>query len=92
MTELLLQILIFAYAAVGIAETIGYFPTIKDLLYRKKKSANINSYAIWTGCSTVTFLYSIFILPDFLFRIVSGITLACCALILFLSILLKFKK
>ncbi|HTY43892.1 MAG TPA: hypothetical protein VMC80_01485 [Patescibacteria group bacterium] len=92
MTELLFQVIIIAYALVGIVEIIGYIPTIKDLWYKKKKSANVNSYFIWTGCSVVSFLYSMFILPDLLFRIVSGITLICCAVILFLSLILKIKK
>ncbi len=92
MTNPLLQILIFAYAGVGVAATIGYIPTIKDLWFHKKMSANISSYIIWTACSGITFLYSLFILPDLLFRIVSGLNFACCTLILLLSILLLFHK
>jgi hypothetical protein len=91
MQDTLLKIIIVAYAAVGLIEIIGYIPTIKDLWYHKKKSANISSYAIWTSCSVVTFLYSLFILPDLLFRIVSGVTLACCAVILLLSLILKLR-
>ena len=89
MEELLLKALIFAYASAGIVAVWGYIPTIKDLLVRKKMSANLNSYYIWTVCSGITFLYSLFILPDLLFRIVSGLGFICCALILSLNIALK---
>ena len=92
MTEILLQFLIILYASVGIVATIGYLPTIKDLWFKKKKSANIKSYAIWTFCSGITFLYAIFILPDLLFKIVSGLNFISCVLILVLSISLKYRK
>lgn len=92
MTEILLQILIFAYASVGVVATIGYIPTIKDLWFHKKMSANISSYIIWTACSGIAFLYALFILPDLLFRIVSGLNFASCALILLLSVALKYRK
>jgi len=92
MDNIFLQILIFAYAGVGIIATIGYIPTIKDLLINKRMSANINSYLIWSFCSGVAFLYSLFVLPDFLFRVVSGLNFLCCTLILFLSIYLSFSR
>ena len=91
MTEILLQILILAYAIVGVVATIGYIPTIKDLWLHKKMSANVNSYLIWTVCSGITVLYSLFILPDLLFQIVSGLNFVSCALILLLSIVLKYR-
>lgn len=86
------QILIFAYASVGVIATIGYIPTIKDLWMHKKMSANISSYAIWTLCSGITFSYSLFILSDLLFRIVSGLNFACCAIILLLITILKYRR
>jgi hypothetical protein len=92
MKELLLQFLIVAYAAVGIVATIGYIPTIIDLYFGKKKSANINSYVVWTICGGVAFLYSIFILSDLLFRIVSGLNFICCALILILTLRLEYYR
>jgi len=90
--ELLLRLLIWAYATVGIISTVGYIPTIKDLYHHKRKSANIDSYAIWTVSSAITLLYSLFILPDLLFQIVSGLNFVCCALILGLSIRLGRHK
>lgn len=87
--NLLFDALILAYACVGVVQTIGYWPTLRDLYYKKKKSANISSYVIWTFCSGVTFLYSLFILPDTLFRIVSGVEFASCAAILLFSIRLR---
>lgn len=92
MTEISLPILIFAYASVGVVATIGYIPTIKDLWLHKKMSANISSYIIWTASYGISFLYALFILPDLLFRIVSGLNFASCALILLLSIALKYRK
>jgi len=80
--DVLLQILIIAYACAGVVATIGYWPTIKDLYFHRKKSANTSSYIIWTLCSGITFLYSLFILPDLLFRIVSGLNFMSCAIIL----------
>ena len=87
----LLQLLIFAYLGVGIIATIGYIPTIKDLWIKKKKSANVTSYAVWTLTSCITFLYSLFVLSDLLFRVVSGLNFICCFIVLFLTILLIKK-
>ena len=90
MKELLLHTLIIAYASVAVISLIAYWPTIKDLYY-KKPSANINSYVLWTATSGIAFLYSLFILPDLLFRIVSGLNFGACALVLLLSINLRHK-
>ncbi|MFA5072033.1 MAG: hypothetical protein WC511_06825 [Candidatus Pacearchaeota archaeon] len=89
--ELLLQFLIIAYAGTGIVATTGYIPTIIDLLIHKKKSANISSYVIWTFCSLITFLYALFILQDFLVRVVTGLNFLCCAVVLILGIRLNIK-
>lgn len=85
------QALIVAYAGVGVLVTIGYLPTMKDLYLHKKKSANTHSYIIWTVCTGITLLYSFFILPDLLFRIVSGLNFLCCALILALCVRLRYS-
>jgi len=92
MEELLLNLLVLGYASVGIIATVGYVPTIKDLWIHKKMSANTSSFAIWTASSGVTFLYSLFILPDLLFRIISGLSFLSCAIILSLSISLKSRR
>jgi len=92
MANLFLSLLIIAYAGVGIVATIGYLPTMKDLWIHKKKSANITSYIIWTLCSGIAFLYALFVLKDLLFRIVSGLNFTSCAVVLSLSIRLKFLK
>lgn len=92
MEELLLRLLIIAYASAGVIETIAYWPTIKDLYHHKKPSANITSYVLWTVTTGIAFLYSIFILPDLLFRIVSGLNFGACALIILLSINLKYGQ
>ncbi len=89
--SLLLNFLIFLYAVTGIVTTIGYLPTIKDLLH-KRKSANIQSYIIWTLCGLVTFLYALFIIHDLLLEIITGLSFASCAIILILALNLKYKK
>jgi len=89
MKEVLVWVLTLAYGATGIIGLIAYWPTIKDLYYHKKPSANIVSYILWTTTSGIAFLYALFILPNLLFIIVSGIGFGACALVLFLSIRLK---
>lgn len=90
MRELLLNVLIIVYASVAVIGLIAYWPTIKDL-YRKKPSANINSYMMWTVTSGIGFLYTLFILSDLLLRIVSGLYLGANALVLLLSIKLRHR-
>lgn len=88
MADLLLQLLSLAYASVGIVSAIAYYPTIKDL-FKKKPSANVNSYLLWTITSTIAFLYSLIILDDLLFRFVSAVNFFACLLILILSLRIK---
>jgi hypothetical protein len=90
--DIFLHVLIIAYAGVGVVGVIAYWPTIKDIYYRKKPSANVTSYSLWTITSGIAFLYSLFILPDLLFRIVSGTNFAACALILYLSLRLRYHR
>jgi hypothetical protein len=86
--QILLKILILAFGATGVVGLIGYWPTIKDL-YRKKPSANILSYALWTFTTCIGFLYSIFVLNDLLLRIIYGLNFGACILVVFLSVGLK---
>jgi len=88
MQELIIKLLAVAYGGVGIVNLIAYWPTIKDL-FNKKPSANIPSYFLWTVTSGITLFYSLFVLNDLLFRLVSGVNFVCCALILFLCIRMK---
>jgi len=87
--QILLQTLIIAYGATGIVSIIAYWPTIKDLYYHQKPSANIPSYVLWTATGGIAFLYSVFILPDLLFIIVSGLGFLACLIVLLLSLGLK---
>jgi hypothetical protein len=84
----LLNILIFLYACTGIVSTIGYFPTVKDLL-RKKKSANIPSYIVWTLTGLIAFLYALFVVKNLLLEIVTGLSFLSCFVILLLALRLK---
>lgn len=88
MQEILLKIIIVAYGATAIFDVIAYWPTIKDLWHRQP-SANTQSYILWSATAGITFLYSLFVLPDLLFRIVSGIFFISNMAILFLSIRIK---
>ncbi len=89
--NILLTTIIFLYASTGVIEIIGYFPTIKDLL-KRKPSANISSWAIWTFSMFIAFLYAIFIISDLLLEIVTGLNFLSCAVILGLALRLKYKK
>ncbi len=91
MREIFLEILILAYAGAGVLGLIGYWPTIKDLYY-KKPSANIPSYILWVITTGIAFLYGIFILPDILFILVSGANFVACVLVLCLAFALKYRK
>ncbi len=89
MKNLLLELLTIAYSISGVVGVIAYWPTIKDLMHHKKKSANVHSYILWTITMGVAFLYSILVLPDLPFIIVSFLNFAACGVVLFLSIRLK---
>ena len=67
----MIKILTAAYGFVGVVGIAAYWPTVKDLI-RKKPSASTSSYFIWMSTSIITFLYSLFVIDDQLFRIVSG--------------------
>jgi len=84
-------IISFLYAGTGVVATIGYLPTIRDLL-KGKKSASILSYIIWTSCAFVVFLYAIFVVSNLLLEVVTGLNFICCALIWILAFRLKIKR
>jgi hypothetical protein len=90
MVELLTQILMGAYASVGVIATVGYVPTIKDLI-KQKMVVNTSSYAMWTFCSGTAFLYSMTLISDLLLQVVNGLNFACCALVLALSLYVKYN-
>jgi len=92
MESIILQILAAAYASVGILNAIAYWPTIKDLYYHKKPSANISSYVLWTMTTGISSLYGAFILQDPLFRVVAGAGFVSCLTVLILSLNLKYKE
>ncbi|MDP3734014.1 MAG: hypothetical protein Q8R37_02195 [Nanoarchaeota archaeon] len=90
MKEILLQLIIIAYAFDGIIGIIAYWPTIKDVYYNKP-SANKRSYLIWTITGGTALLYSIFILSDFLLRVLTALNFLACATIYILSVRIKSK-
>ncbi|HXH19497.1 MAG TPA: hypothetical protein VNJ07_10480 [Chitinophagales bacterium] len=78
MHEFFLEIIKYAYGTVGIFSLAAFYPTIKDLYFHKKPSANLHSYYLWTAATFITMLYSFFILDDFLFRLISSLNFAAC--------------
>ena len=89
--EYLKDIITILFGATGVIGMLAYYPTIKDLYFHKKKSANSTSYLIWTITGGIGFLYALIVLSDTLLRIVAGINFVCCLTILFLSINLHKK-
>ena len=89
--EIILTIIAFLYASTGIIATIGYIPTIRDLI-KKIACANIHSYVIWIFCSCIIFFYALLVISDLLLEIVTGLNFASCAIILILALKLKYKK
>lgn len=89
MKTLFIELLAWAYSITGVISVIAYWPTIKDLMHHKKKSANIDSYILWTVSMGVAFLYSLIVLPDLPFIVVSGLNFIACAVVLFYSIKIR---
>ena len=85
-----LMVISFLYAGTGVVATLGYLPTIRDLI-KKIPSANINSYVVWTICSGIVFLYSLTVIGDLLLEIVTGLNFISCFIILILSLKLKYQ-
>lgn len=86
--NLITTIISFLYAITGIVVFFGYLPTIRDLS-KKKKSANIHSYLIWTVCAGISFLYALIVISDFLLELMTGLNFLACATILVMAIKLK---
>jgi hypothetical protein len=91
MAETFIYILTFLYGLGGIITFVGYFPTIKDL-WKKKASANVHTYLIWTLTTIVTSLYGFIVLKNLVFILVVNLQLLACATILILALRLKYKK
>lgn len=85
MIDIFLKVIVLAYAITGIVAIIGYWPTIRDLMH-KKRSAALGSYEIWTLTAAITFLYGTFILKDLLASVVMGLNFAACLTIFFLTL------
>jgi len=86
MKELFLDGLSIAYGFAGMLCCMAYIPTIRDLYLHKIISANATTYLLWTITALITLLYSLFILPDMKFIVISIANFIFCSLILFLSI------
>ena len=91
MQENLIKLITITYAGVGVMGLIAYWPTMRDLYFLKKPSANATSFFIWTLASGISLLYGIFILHDSLYCIVTGAHFVACTIIIFLILGLKKK-
>ncbi len=83
MNQIFITTLTVLYGAGGIITFAGFFPTIKDL-WKKKPSANIITYLIWTTTTFLTALYAMLVLRDLVFSLVINLQLLACAIILIL--------
>jgi len=92
MQDILIKILVICYGATAIVDLMAYLPTINDLWFHKKPSANVKSYILWTTTAGIAFSYSLFVLNDWPFRFVSGTMFTSNLLILILRIRLNKKK
>ncbi len=68
-------IISFLYWTIWFLNVLAYFPTIKDIFINRKKRANFNSYLVWLFISLITFLYAFFVVNDFLFILMSWISI-----------------
>ena len=92
MQENFIYVLTFLYGLGGIVTFFGFMPTMIDL-WKRKPSANIITYVVWTSTTFVTALYGFFILEDLVFNIVINLQLLACLTVLFLRIrLIYFSK
>ena len=85
MKQVLLQSLAIMYGCSGIIGFVAYWPTIRDLSHYKKQSVNSTSYIIWGITTGITFSYSLFMVTDVLFKVISGLNFGACLIVLFLS-------
>jgi hypothetical protein len=85
MEKLWLDTLSIAYAFAGIMCCLAYIPTVRDLCLNKDSGVNTTTYLLWTITALITLLYSLFVLPDTKFIIISVLNFVFCSLILYLS-------
>lgn len=91
MKESFIYILTFLYWIAWIVTFFWFMPTMIDL-WKKKPSANIMTYVVWTLTTLATSLYWFFILQDLVFNIVINLQLLACSIVLILSLRLKYCK
>lgn len=91
MSDLFLAMLKTAYGVGGIVTFVGFFPTIRDL-WRRKPSANVSTYVVWSTTTFLTLLYAMLIVKDLLFSFVIGLQLAACVVVLILRLRLPRKR
>lgn len=81
----------FLYSIGGLVTFAGFFPTMRDL-WKRKPSANVHTYIIWSLTTFLTALYAIFVVKDLVFSLVISLQLAACLIVLILRLRLKLKR
>lgn len=80
---MLINLLKLLYGVSGVITFIGFIPTIKDLI-KKKPSANLATYLVWTSTTLISSLYAVFIVKDLMFVTVINLQLLACFIISYL--------
>jgi len=91
MNETFIYVLTAIYGICGVVTFAGFIPTMVDL-WRKRPSANVFTYIVWTTTMFFTTLYAIFVDKDLVFISVAGAQLLACFVVLVLRIRLSFFK
>jgi len=91
MNESFIYLLTVIYGICGVVTFAGFIPTMIDL-WRKKPSANISTYIVWTTTMFFTTLYALFINKDLVFIGVASAQLLACFVVLALRIRLNYIK
>lgn len=86
-----IEVLKFAYLLSGFVTFFGFLPTIIDLC-KKRDTANLTTYIIWTSTMSITSLYGFLVLQDLLFNIVVNLQLSACFIVLILKIKLILSR
>jgi hypothetical protein len=80
---MLINLLKILYGISGVITFIGFIPTIQDLI-KKKPSANLATYLVWTSTTLISSLYAVFIVKDLMFVTVINLQLVACLIISYL--------
>ena len=81
----MITLITILYGMSGVIMISGYYPTLKDLFFHKKNSANVQAYSIWAVACLIGVLYGITVLHDWLYTVIMVVHVICCSTIAFMS-------